>query len=97
MPASGDRSSGEARPPLSSSRPAGTASNPVLVNSTELLRDSTGSGQRANVYEHEVGPLLPENLGKGNRLEFLGTAAAFEESNAAIAPAPPAELFAQEG
>lgn len=58
------------------------------------IRDSTGSGPRANLYRHVFGPLLPENRGEGNRLEFVGTLAAFQESNAGIDPAPPASFFA---
>jgi hypothetical protein len=55
--------------------------------------DSTGSGPRANLYANVLGPLYPENFGEGNRLEFVRTLAAFEESNAGIDPAPPASFF----
>ncbi len=60
---------------------------------TVLVRDATGSGPRANLYEDVFGPLLPQNFGSGNRLEFVGTAAAFEESNRDIEPAPPETFF----
>ena len=53
-----------------------------------VLRQSKGSGPRANVYAHSAG-----DLGTGNRLEIAGSATAFDQTNEAIDPAPPAEFF----
>jgi hypothetical protein len=53
-----------------------------------VMRQSTGSGARANVYANSAG-----DLGTGNRLEFAGSATAFAQTNEAIDPAPPAEFF----
>jgi hypothetical protein len=60
---------------------------------TADLLDSSGSGLRANQYAHVWGPVLPENFGEGNRLQFLGTRALFDEHNDGIDPAPAADFF----
>jgi hypothetical protein len=60
------------------------------------IRDSMASGPRANFYAHVAGPVLPENFGEGNRLAFIGTPAAFAESNTGLAT-PPAEFFTDGG
>jgi len=60
---------------------------------TVLVRNSTGSGQRANVYANVLGPMQPMNFGTGNRLAFVGTPAEFAESNVGIVPPPPAKFF----
>jgi hypothetical protein len=57
------------------------------------IRDSTGSGQRLNVYANTLGPLLPENFGVGNALLVAGTPEAFAERNPGIVPVPSAEFF----
>ncbi len=53
-----------------------------------LLRKSTGSGLRANVYADSAA-----SLGVGNELEIVGTERAFVRSNDAFDPIPPAEFF----
>ena len=58
-----------------------------------LITGATGSGARQNVYAASSGPLLPENYGVGNRLEFIGTRVAFDHTNEAIEPAPPEQYF----
>jgi hypothetical protein len=61
-----------------------------------LFRNVTGSGPRANVYADVLGPNGPQPAalsGTGNRLELIGNARAFEQTNSGIAPAPPAELY----
>jgi hypothetical protein len=57
-------------------------------NTVKVLgQHSTGSGMRGNLYADSVG------FGTGNQLIFRGSPAAFEQSNNAIDPPPPAELF----
>jgi hypothetical protein len=58
-----------------------------------LVRDTSGSGDRENSYETVVGPVLPENAGVGNVLEFVGSKTAFARSNRNISPGPAPELF----
>jgi hypothetical protein len=61
-----------------------------------LFRNVTGSGARANVYAHVLGPTGPQPAalsGTGNRLEIIGNAQSFEQTNSGIVPAPPAEFF----
>jgi hypothetical protein len=52
-----------------------------------LVRKTTGSGRRGNLYAHSAG------FGTGNRLIFDGSLAAFIQNNESIDPAPPAEFF----
>lgn len=61
---------------------------------TVLLRDARGSGLRANTYAHVLGPILPDNAGVDNELQFLGSEEGFQHSNRQIDPAPDAEFFA---
>jgi photosystem II stability/assembly factor-like uncharacterized protein len=56
-----------------------------------VMRQSKGSGTRANVYANSAG-----NLGTGNKLEIAGSATAFAQTNEDIDPAPPAEFFTGE-
>ena len=60
------------------------------------LRESTGSGPRANVYVD--GPRQAETEGdysqRSNRLEIAGSLAEFTRSNRAIDPPPSAQFFA---
>lgn len=61
-----------------------------------LFRNVTGSGARANVYADVLGPNGPQPAaltGTGNRLEVIGNAQAFEQTNSGIVPAPPAEFY----
>lgn len=55
-----------------------------------LARGTTGSGYRQNVYADT----FPDDPDAGNRLEFIGNAQAFDETNAGIDPAPSGEFFA---
>jgi hypothetical protein len=57
-----------------------------------LLRKSTGSGPRANVYGHSSTPSMGD-LGVGNQLEVVGTENAFVRTNDGFDPIPPAEFF----
>ena len=57
-----------------------------------LLRRVTGSGVRANRYTASATPAMG-NPGIGNRLEFVGNANAFDQTNQNILPPPPAEFF----
>lgn len=54
-----------------------------------VLRGATGSGLRANRYEHSL-----TGLGIGNKLVFPGNANAFQQTNRNILPPPPANVFA---
>jgi len=61
-----------------------------------VVRDVTGSGPRFNSYGNSVGPsgpLAPEFQGSGNRLEIVGSPAAFAATNRQVDPAPGAEYF----
>jgi hypothetical protein len=58
-----------------------------------LVRNTSGSGDRQNSYQVVSGPVLPENAGVGNRLEFVGSATAFARSNRNISPEPAPEFF----
>jgi hypothetical protein len=62
--------------------PAGDG-NTVKVD----VRQTTGSGPRENLYANSMGG------GTGNRLDFVGTLADFNNSNHNIDPAPTAEFF----
>ncbi|CAN5326921.1 hypothetical protein BH23GEM2_BH23GEM2_20430 [soil metagenome] len=65
-----------------------------------LFRKVTGSGTRANVYTDVLGPSGPQPpslQGTGNTLEILGSPRAFEQTNDAIDPPPPAEFFTSSG
>jgi len=57
-----------------------------------VLTQVTGSGARANQYAHSATPPLGDP-GIGNRLEIVGNANAFDQTNQNIAPPPPAEFF----
>ena len=61
-----------------------------------VIRSVTGSGVRSNLYADVLGPAGPvsgASQGSGNQLEFAGNLRAFEQTNDAIEPAPPAEFF----
>jgi hypothetical protein len=57
-----------------------------------LLRQATGSGARANQYAHSSTPPTG-SPGMGNRLEIVGNANAFDQTNQDFVPPPPAEFF----
>lgn len=57
-----------------------------------LIRQATGSGNRANRYAHSSIPPTG-NPGIGNRLEIVGNAHAFDRTNENFVPPPPAEFF----
>lgn len=62
-------------------------------NSAHVLFDhATGSGLRANRYADSSIPLTG-NPGIGNRLEIVGNANAFDQTNQNFLPPPPAEFF----
>jgi hypothetical protein len=60
-----------------------------------VIRDVTGSGPRSNAYSHSNGPSGPQApaLQGSNRIEIVGTPAAFDRKNRNIDPAPGAEYF----
>ena len=62
----------------------------ILNTLRVLLRQSTGSGPRANVYGDSV-----MGLGVGNELDILGSEEAFVQTNHDFDPVPPAELFTE--
>jgi hypothetical protein len=57
-----------------------------------VIHQATGSGARANRYAHSQIPVngIP---GIGNRLEIVGNANAFDQTNQNFVPPPPAEFF----
>ena len=57
-----------------------------------LLVHATGSGARANRYADSSIPLTG-SPGIGNRLEIVGNANAFDQTNDNFVPPPPAEFF----
>jgi hypothetical protein len=57
------------------------------------IAGATGSGERANIYAADFGPVLPANLGTGNRIEIVGDPAEFARSNTGLEPLPPPEYF----
>lgn len=57
-----------------------------------IIRQATGSGARANQYAHSSTPPMG-SPGIGNRLEIVGNANAFDQTNQHFVPAPPAEFF----
>ena len=57
-----------------------------------LIRHATGSGARMNRYAHSQSPATG-NPGIGNRLEIVGNANAFDQTNQNFVPPPPAEFF----
>jgi hypothetical protein len=57
-----------------------------------LIDQATGSGARANRYVHSSTPPMG-NPGIGNRLEIVGNAHAFDQTNQNFFPPPPAEFF----
>ncbi len=57
-----------------------------------LMGQATGSGPRANQYADSRTPSMA-NLGTGNRLEIIGNANAFDQTNTGFVPPPPAEFF----
>ena len=57
-----------------------------------IIRQATGSGAQANQYAHSSTPPMG-SPGIGNRLEIVGNATAFGETNNGIVPPPPAEFF----
>jgi len=61
-----------------------------------LIRGVTASGARSNLYANVRGPTGPVPAamqGTGNRLEIVGSAQSFAQTNEAITPAPAAEFF----
>ena len=57
-----------------------------------VIHQATGSGARANRYAHSSIPATG-NPGIGNRLEIVGNANAFDQTNQNFVPPPPAEFF----
>jgi hypothetical protein len=57
-----------------------------------IISQATGSGPRANQYADSRTPSM-ENLGTGNRLEIIGNANAFDQTNNDFVPPPPPEFF----
>jgi hypothetical protein len=57
-----------------------------------VMHQATGSGARANRYAHSQSPATG-NPGTGNRLEIVGNANAFDQTNQNFVPPPPAEFF----
>jgi hypothetical protein len=57
-----------------------------------LVSQATGSGLRANQYADSRTPSMLD-LGTGNRLEIIGNANAFDQTNTGFFPPPPAESF----
>src|SRR5262245_788845 len=57
-----------------------------------VLNQVTGSGARANQYADSSTPPAG-NPGMGNRLEIVGNANAFDQTNQNIVPPPPAQFF----
>jgi hypothetical protein len=57
-----------------------------------VIHQATGSGARANRYAHSQFPATG-NPGIGNRLEIVGNANAFDQTNHNFVPPPPAEFF----
>jgi hypothetical protein len=57
------------------------------------LAGVSGSGAGRNRYLDVAGPVLPENQGAGNRLEFAGDRAGFLQSNRGLLPPPDARFF----
>ena len=57
-----------------------------------LFDHATGSGIRANRYNHSVNQAMG-SLGIGNRLEIVGNANAFDQINQNFIPPPPVEFF----
>lgn len=61
-----------------------------------VIRGVTGSGQRFNMYADvggPAGPLSPDVLSSGNRLEIAGSPQAFARTNRQIEPGPGTEFF----
>jgi len=57
-----------------------------------VVSQATGSGPRANQYADSRTPSMG-NLGTGNRLEIVGNANAFDQTNNGFVPPPPPEFF----
>jgi hypothetical protein len=57
-----------------------------------LLNQARGSGARLNQYADSATPPMG-NPGFGNRLEIVGNANSFDQTNQNFAPPPPAEFF----
>jgi hypothetical protein len=57
-----------------------------------VIHQATGSGVRANRYDHSSIPAAG-NPGIGNRLEIVGNANAFDQTNQNFVPPPPAGFF----
>jgi hypothetical protein len=57
-----------------------------------VIHQAIGSGARANRYAHSQSPATG-NPGNGNRLEIVGNANAFDQTNHNFVPPPPAEFF----
>jgi hypothetical protein len=53
----------------------------------------TGSGPRRNVFADVMGPREPADFGTGNRLQVVGEAGTFRQSNPAIEPPPGPQHF----
>jgi hypothetical protein len=60
-----------------------------------VLDQATGSGARTNQYAHSSTPPIG-SPGIGNRLEIVGNANAFDQTNQNFIPPPPAEFFTAE-
>jgi hypothetical protein len=57
-----------------------------------LIVQATGSGARANQYAHSATPPMG-SPGMGNRLEIVGNANSFNQTNENFDQPPPAEFF----
>ena len=58
-----------------------------------VVHQARGSGPRANVYVDAATAPPGGSLGAGNRLEIVGNANAFDQTNENFIPPPPAEFF----
>src|SRR5215470_6129200 len=58
-----------------------------------VVHQASGSGPRANVYVDAATASPGGSLGAGNRLEIVGNANAFDQTNENFIPPPPAEFF----
>jgi hypothetical protein len=53
----------------------------------------TGSGPRRNAFADVMGPREPADFGTGNRLQVVGEAGTFRQSNPGIEPPPGPQYF----
>ena len=58
-----------------------------------VVHQASGSGPRANVYVDAATAPPGGSLGAGNRLEIVGNANAFDQTNENFIPPPPAQFF----